>query len=187
MAWTSPRSLAAALLALTMAAPAVAQSRRGGEGGACARVSRPGLLAESPPGRIVFDDGAERVALAPACGGGSLAERVRAGAGRRFILLVDDLRARQGSATVFTLRLAEPGDDRFSGEDAVLGTLNFFAARPLNAPGAQRRMSYDVTRSVRALAEAGRLDHGLVLMLAPSEPPTPGAELSVGRIQLVAQ
>lgn len=188
MAWTTIlKAGAAALCAIALAAPASQAQRRGASRvTGCAPMSRPGLLAASGPDRIAFDGGSERVMLSPACGG-SLAERVRGGQGKRFILLVDDLRARRASGVVFSLHLSKPSDGEKTEDGPVLGRLNFFAARPLEAPGSQRRMSYDVTNTVRGLAQSGQLDRGLVVMLRPSEPPAPGSELSIARLQLVEQ
>ncbi len=183
MAWLKTLIAGAALSAL-LAAPACAQRTRGpAQAGGCVRESRAGLLAESTGGRIMLDDGAERVILTSVCGE-PLASRVRRGDGRRFILLVDDLRAERPTGAVFSLHLEEPT----GGEpDGVLGSLSFFAARPPAAPGATRRVSYDVTSTVRGLAESGRLEQGLVVLLRPSGRPSPGAMASVSRLQLVEQ
>ena len=185
MAWLKTVVAAGTAMALLAAAGgADAQRRRVTDGGdSCVRASRPGLLAESPGGRIMLDDGAERVTLLSVCGE-PLAQQVQRGRGRRFILLVDDLRAERPTGAVFSLHLAEPSGAE---SDAVLGSLSFFAARPNAAPGATRRVSYDVTNTVRGLAEAGRLEQGLVVLLRPGGQPTPGAMASVSRLQLVEQ
>ncbi len=181
MAWR--KALLAAAVAVAGFAPGAEAAQAGRRSARMDACAGPGLLAESAPGRIVFDDGAQSVSLTPVCPG-SLAERVEAGQGRRFILLVDDIRAARPTGAVFSLHLDEPGAAD-AGEDGVLGSLSFFAARPPQASGAVRRVSYDVTRTVRALARAGRLDHGLVVRLRPTQAATPGAQASVARLQLV--
>lgn len=178
MTWTHRLSLAAALLLIPAAGVAEAQPPPAG----CVAVSRPGLVAESPPGRIAFDAGLSAVPLVPACGP-ALSEQVRAAGAKRFILLADDMRARQGSDTVFTLRLA----GKAGAEALVVGAVNFFAAPKPEAPGAPRRVSFDVTVAVQALARAGALDDGLVVRVKGDPSPAAGAGMSLGRLQLVAE
>lgn len=152
----------------------------------CAGMDRIGLLAASAPGRVVITGETQSITLLPACGPPFIGQRVASSPAQRFILLIDDLRAQKPAGTVFTLNFAEAGGDMLTNDASTVGTLNFFAAPHPDAKGAPRRLSFDVTKTVRAMAEANHFEH-LVIVLKPSQPPPAGAELSVGAVQIVEQ
>ena len=168
----------AASLALVACGPAKGQPQPARSGG------RPcpggGVIAQTLGGPILIRAVDRPVRLASACDGESLAAHVRAAAPeRRFILVVEDLRAGSQPGVVFDVRLSPNGQS--------LGTLSFFAARPPGQAGTPKRVSYDVTRDVRAMAAAGRLGGGMTVSLAPSGQPVAGNDASIGAVRLIEQ
>jgi hypothetical protein len=152
------------------------------------------LLAQSAPGPIVLDGGARRVRLPPACPDETrplgLTDAVQgAPPRRRFLLVIEDLRARAQPGVLFELKLGA-AEGRPAGSDqggARLGTLNFYAAQKPGAAARPRIVSYDVTAALRALAAGGGLDRGLILTIIPARAPAPGSQAAIGRIALVQQ
>ncbi len=162
---------------------------------ACIRAETPALgrlLAQSAPGMIELGRGARMVRLTPVCVEGSsltLAQRVIATSSRRrFLLVIDDLRAEAQPGVLFDLKLADAMEHAAGGESgALLGTLNFYAAQRPGVAARPRMVSYDVTETLRGLAARGRLSDGLVLAIQPIEAPAQGSDAAIGRIALVEQ
>jgi hypothetical protein len=180
----------AAALALTSSAHAAPL------GGPCIRAETPAsgrLLAESPPGPIALGRAPRRVKLEPVCAADGravrLAQRVTdAAPRRRFLLVIEDLRAEAQPGVLFDLKLAAAPDGRAGLEPgALLGTLNFYAAQRPGVAARPRMVSYDVTEALKALAAARTLDGGLVVAVRPVADPAPGAGAAIGRIALVEQ
>ena len=142
-----------------------------------------GTLAETRGGRVALN-GARMVRLNPVCSATEMTAHLRNyGDGTRYILVADDLRAGVQPGALFELRLGPPS----TGEEAVLGTLNFYAARRPGGPGQPHSISYDVTRQIQALTVSGWPARGLGVAIAPSGEVTPGTDASVGAIRLIAQ
>lgn len=182
---------------LLLAAPAIAALALSAlplhAGAACLPGAAPApgrLIAQSAPGAIELGREVRMVKLEPACAADgretSLAERVAAAPPRRrFLLVIEDLRARAQPGVLFDLKLSTAHGER--GAEALLGTLNFYAAQKPGVAARPRMVSYDVTDTLRALAAGRRLDHGLTLAIQPADEPAPGSGAAVGRITLVEQ
>ncbi len=183
------------LSALSALAPgAQAQPTNSQPREACIRAETPApgrLLAQSAPGMISLGRGRRSVRLESVCATGgrtaSLSYRIGAASPtRRFLLVIDDLRAEAQPGVLFDLKLSGATERGAQGE-AMLGTLNFYAAQRPGVAARPRMVSYDVTETVRSLASSGALDGGLVLAIQPVDTPAPGAGAAIGRIALVEQ
>lgn len=142
-----------------------------------------GTLAETHGGPIALS-GPTVVRLAPVCSAAAMTDQIRTyGAATRYILVADDLRVGVQPGVLFHLSFGAPT----TSEPAVLGTLNFFAARSFGAEGSPHSVSYDVTRQMRSLAVSGWPADGLGVAIAPQGPMEPGAAPAIGAIRLVAQ
>ncbi len=142
-----------------------------------------GTLAETRGGRVSLN-GARMIRLNSVCSAAALTEHMRKwGEGTRYILVADDLRAGIQPGAIFELRLGPPT----TGEEAVLGTLNFYSALRPGGPGQPHSISYDVTRQIQALTVSGWPARGLGVAVAPSGEVAPGSDASVGAIRLVAE
>jgi len=141
-----------------------------------------GTLAEAK-GPIALS-GARMVRLNTVCSAKDMTLHLRTfGEGTRFILVADDLRAGVQPGALFELRLGPPS----TGEAAVIGTINFYAAQRPSSGGQPHSISFDVTGPVQSLAISGWPAQGLGVAVAPSGPVAPGADATVGAIRLVAQ
>ena len=141
-----------------------------------------GTLAEAK-GPIALN-GARMVRLNTVCAARDMTTHLRTfGEGTRFILVADDLRAGVQPGALFQLRLGPPS----TGEAAVIGTINFYAAQRPSGEGQPHSISFDVTGPVQSLAISGWPAQGLGVAVAPSGPVAPGADATVGAIRLVAQ
>ncbi len=141
-----------------------------------------GTLAEAK-GPIALN-GARMVRLNTVCTANDMTAHLRTfGEGTRFILVADDLRAGVQPGALFELRLGPPT----TGEAAVIGTINFYAAQRPTGMGQPHSISFDVTGQVQSLAVSGWPTQGLGVAVAPSGPVAPGADATVGAIRLVAQ
>ncbi len=151
------------------------------------------LMAQTAPGMIELGRGARVLRLEPACAADgralSLAQRIAvAPPHRRFLLVIDDLRAGVQPGVLFDLRIAGASDHAARNRgDALLGTLNFYAAQRPGVAARPRRVSYDVSQVLRELASAGKLEGGLGLTIQPVAPPAPGSDATIGHIALVEQ
>lgn len=142
-----------------------------------------GTIAETHGGPFALN-GARMIRLASVCSAAQMTEHLRGfGQGARYILVADDLRAGVQPGSLFDLSFGPPS----TGEAAVLGTLNFYAARRPGGSGQPHSVSYDVTRQVQAMAVAGWPSQGLGVAIAPSTPVAPGSDATVGALRLVAQ
>ncbi len=142
-----------------------------------------GTIAETRGGPFTLN-GARMIRLNSVCSATQMTEHLRSfGQGSRYLLVADDLRAGVQPGSLFEVSFGPPS----TGEAAVLGTLNFFAARRPGGPGQPHSISYDVTRQVQAMAVAGWPSQGLGIAIAPSGEVAPGSDASVGAIRLVAQ
>lgn len=141
-----------------------------------------GTLAEAK-GPIALG-GARMVRLNSVCSAKDMTLHLRSfGEGTRFILVADDLRAGVQPGALFQLRLGPPS----TGEAAVIGTINFYAAQRPSGGGQPHSISFDVTGPVQSLAISGWPAQGLGVAVAPSAPVAPGADATVGALRLVAQ
>ena len=176
--------ISAALLA---APTAYAQSR-----GECIRAETPGpgrLLAQSAPGMIALGRDVRTVKLKPVCAEDGRAVNLAsylatAAPGRRFLLVIEDIRAEAQPGVLFDLKLSGA---RVRGEGALLGALNFYAAQRPGVAARPRMISYDVTETLRSLANGRRLAGGLMLAIRPVQAPAPNSAAAIGRIALVEQ
>jgi hypothetical protein len=182
----------AALVSALFAATSIAHAQAK-EGCIRAETPAPGrLLAQSAPGMIELGRGLRSVRLQLACAADgralSLAQRIAAAPPhRRFLLVIEDLRAEAQPGVLFDLKLGGATERAAQGNGALLGTLNFYAAQRPGVAARPRMVSYDVTETLRALAAGGRLYGGLVVAIQPVDTPAPGAGAAIGRIALVEQ
>ena len=192
-------ALAISLAASASGAPAALAARHphAPPGDDCMRTTpaAPGhVLAQSAPGETRLGGGALTIPLVAVCTDDgkdlSLAQRVMGAAPRRrFLLVIEDIRAEAQPGVLFDLRLGvgEGGKGDGPPPGKLFGTLNFYAAQKPGVAARPRTVSYDVGRALRAIGAGGRLDRGLVLTLAPQHPPAPGSGATVGRIVLLEQ
>ncbi len=142
-----------------------------------------GTLAETRGGAIALN-GARMVRMNTVCTPEQMTAHLRSyGEGARFILVADDLRAGIQPGALFELRFGPPT----TGEAAVLGTLNFYAANRPGAYGQPHSISYDVTSQVASMGIAGWPAQGLGVAIAPASMVMPGSDASIGALRLVAQ
>jgi len=182
----TPILIAAALLATSAAvashaatAPAASGPGSGSPSDPCPTI---GTIAEA---KGPFPLTGERmIRLETACGHREMTDHIRSyGKDLRYLLVADDLRASVQPGTVFHLRL---GRTR-STETAVIGAINFFAAKRPGAAGPPHSISFDVTETIRSLVTSGWPAQGLGVAIAPTGEVAPGADATVGALRLVAQ
>jgi hypothetical protein len=169
---------------------AEAQSREG-----CVRTvttATDRLLAQSAPGMIALGQGPRVVRLLPVCrssgeDAGILQRVASSPPSRRFLLVVEDLRAGAQPGVLFDVELAPASSRRTAmpEQGALVGTLNFFAAQRPGVVARPRMVSYDVTAALRAMAASGRRSDALALTIRPATPPAPDADAAIGRIALM--
>lgn len=202
MSYRSARgaAFAAALLGVAVAASACNKPRPNANAVTTTTTTAPaagtGAVAQPPPdpcpsigtlaeakGPIALNGG-RVVRLGGVCSAAAMTAHLRTfGEGARFILVADDLRAGVQPGASFELRLGPPS----TGEAAVIGTLNAYAAQRPRDGGQPHSISFDVTGQVQSLAVAGWPTQGLGVAVAPSGPVAPGADASIGAVRLVAQ
>ena len=155
-------------------------------GHAATRCSKaePSVLAQSVGSRIAFGANARRLTLAPTCGPLKSLIR-RAPTTARFFLVVEDLRTTRQPGAIFDISLAH-GAGEAGKRSRMLGTLNFFNAHA-PAAGEGRRVSYDVTAQLKALARQASLSRGVTLAIAPMSAPERTSDASAGAIKLIMQ
>jgi hypothetical protein len=142
-----------------------------------------GTLAETR-GPAIALNGAKLVRLNTVCSAEAMTAHLRQfGQGTRYLLVADDLRAGVQPGALFELRFGPPT----TGEAAVLGTLNFYAANQPTGVGQPHSISYDVTNQVMSLSVAGWPAGGLGVAIAPSTTVVPGSDATVGALRLVAE
>lgn len=112
----------------------------------------------------------------------------RAGASRRLLLLLCDLRAAQTPETLFHVYLNVPEHaDQATRTRHLLAQVNFFAALRPGDTTTPVWQSVDVTRVVGALAKQGMLETAATLTILAARPFDPKSRPSIGRIAIVQQ
>jgi hypothetical protein len=152
------------------------------------------ILASTASGAVTLDREVTRVRLAPGASAAPLSRRIaEGGSGRRYFLVLSDLRAAAQPGVVYDIYLGlQPGANPGPNDPRLVGTLNFFGVAPPNTTRNLSR-SYDVTQTVRALQSQGLLDGPLTVTIVPGAGSSadnagqPVAQPSIGRIALMAQ
>ncbi|MCR9256451.1 MAG: tyrosinase family protein [Alphaproteobacteria bacterium] len=134
-----------------------------------------------------------RVALEPAVGveAGLLSRMNRlSAAAQRTFLVLENISAEAPPTTGYLVfvNLAE-GEETSPQSPAFVGSINFFNA--VRMPGMDMKMTdsfvFDITGTLRSLAEAGRSDDAPVVSIVPTGPLDEGANPEVGSIRIFTQ
>jgi hypothetical protein len=112
----------------------------------------------------------------------------RAGASRRLLLLLCDLRAAQTPETLFHVYLNLPEHtDQATRTRHLLAQFNFFEAIRPDDTTTPVWQSFDITQTVAALAEQGMIETEATLTILAARSFDPESRPSVGRIAIVPQ
>lgn len=112
----------------------------------------------------------------------------RAGANRRLVLLLCDLRAAETPETLFHVYLNLPEKaNQAARARHLLAQFNFFEAVQPNGTTMPVWQSFDITQTVGALAEQGMLETEATLTILAARRFDPKSRPSVGRIAIVEQ
>lgn len=148
----------------------------------CAPIDRIDLIAATSPGRLLLTGGGDAVAMLPACGPPFIGQRITSSDSSRFILLIDDLREEGGAG--YTLGFTEAGGEGLTNEASTVGALTLQSG-PV-AKDQPRRLRFDVTKTMRAMADAAHFEH-MIVTVKLDKPVPAGASVSVARLQIVVE
>jgi hypothetical protein len=111
-------------------------------------------------------------------------------ANQRIYLVLRDLNASQQPGVLYHVLLdLPPGAKPEKNDIHFVGTLNFYNAVPLESGpasgGAKIFFSYDLTALIKNLQQRKALSDQTTITILPSQAPSAGAKVSIGRIELV--